>query len=257
MQRYRLIIEYEGTNFSGWQAQENVPTIQARIEAAILQFSGQEVKLHVAGRTDAGVHARGQVAHVDMEPFSKPMDGFEIAKAINAHLRPDPIAVLIAEPVSEEFHARFAAKNKLYQYRIINRGALLGLEQGKAWHVKKPLNVTAMHEAAQHLLGHHDFTTFRDSQCQANTPMRTLDRCDVSEQSYDVAGGREIFIEVEGQSFLHHMVRNIAGTLVLVGEGKWQPDDVKAALEECDRTKGGPTAPAEGLYLMRIDYPDT
>lgn len=254
MTRWKLTIEYNGGDYVGWQRQNNGPSIQQSIEEAIQGFSGQEVTLHVAGRTDAGVHARGQVAHVDLDDFSKPMDGFEVAKAINAYLRPQPISVLKAEIVDEEFHARYTAKNKLYTYRIINRPSLLGLDSGLAYQVKRPLDVAAMGEAGTALLGHHDFTTFRDSNCQAKSPMRTLDRLEFETCDYDTCGGLEILMHVEAQSFLHHQVRNIIGTLLLVGEGKWTKADVAAALAAKDRTRGGPTAPAEGLYLVRIDY---
>ncbi len=259
LQRWKLTIEYCGTDYYGWQRQEAVPSIQQAIEEAIPEFSGQVLRIHAAGRTDAGVHARGQVAHVDFAPFKKPMEGFEIAKAINAFLRPQPISIVSAEPVAgageeDEFHARYSATNKLYHYRIINRRALLGLDQGRAWHFKRPLGADAMHEAAQILVGQHDFSTFRDAQCQANSPIKTLDRLDVTTHEYDAQGGTEILIAAEGRSFLHHQVRNMVGTLVLVGEGKWSVQDFKAALEAKDRTKGGVTAPADGLYLMRVDY---
>lgn len=254
LSRYKLIIEYGGEGFSGWQRQENVSSVQQTIEEAIEKFSGQRVTLHAAGRTDAGVHACGQVAHVDLAPFSKPMSGFEIAKAINAHLRPRPVAVLRVEQAAPDFHARFMAVNKLYIYRILNRSAYPVIGAGRLWHVKRPLDVPAMREAARCLIGHHDFTTFRDSHCQAKNPMRTLDRLEISERSCDPADGREIVIEVEARSFLHHQVRNMVGTLALVGEGRWTPQDVRAALEAKDRTKGGPTAPPEGLYLARVDY---
>ena len=253
MTRYKLTIEYKGSDYAGWQRQPDVPSIQAAIETAITAFCGQEVTLTVAGRTDGGVHARGQIAHVDFEEFKKPMEPFEIAKAINAHLRPQPISILDVEIVHDEFNARFDATNKLYVYRIINRQAFLTFDKGLAWHVKRPLDVDAMREATQYLLGHHDFTTFRDSECQAKNPVRTLDRLDV--QSFQTAkGAQEILIEAEAMSFLHHMVRNIVGTLSLVGEGKWKPEDITTALQAKDRTKGGPTAPADGLYLVRIDY---
>lgn len=251
--RYRFTIEYKGTDYYGWQRQIDLPTIQGEIEKAIHAFCGQTIDLTVAGRTDSGVHARGQIAHGDFEDFKTPMQPFEITKAINAHLRPQPIQILKCEPVDEDFHARFGAKNKLYVYRIINRQAFLTLDQGLAWHIRRPLDTAAMHDAAQALLGQHDFTTFRDSECQAKNPVRTLDRVDV--QSFQTTEGTtEILIEVEAMSFLHHMVRNIAGTLTLVGEGKWNTDDLRAALDSKDRCKGGPTAPAEGLYMVRIDY---
>lgn len=255
-QRYKFTIEYDGTDYAGWQRQEgDLLTVQGEIEKAIEKFSGQQVTLQAAGRTDAGVHAKAQVAHGDFEDFTKPMDPFEVAKAINAHLRPQKISIIGAATVDDEFHARFAAKNKLYTYRILVRPAFPALEQGLVWHIKKPLDADKMHEAAQVLIGHHDFSSFRDSQCQSKNPMRTLDRLDVRVRDYDQCGGQEILIVAEGQSFLHHMVRNLAGTLALVGEGKWTKEDLKAALEAKDRTKAGPTAPAAGLCLTRIDYP--
>lgn len=256
MQRYKLTIEYNGQPFAGWQRQVDVPSVQQALEEAIHGFCQQEVTIHAAGRTDAGVHAKGQVVHVDLAPFTKPMEPFEIAKAINAHLRAHPVAVVDVEPVDEEFHARFSAKNKLYRYRILNRPAPPVLEAGLVWHVKRPaLDARAMHEAAQCLLGHHDFTSFRDSQCQAKSPMRTLDRLDVTARPCE-SGGTEITIEAEAQSFLHHQVRNMVGSLVLIGEGKWSKADLEKALAAKDRTASGPTAPAEGLYLVRIDYED-
>ena len=256
MTHYKLTIEYKGTDFAGWQRQIDVPSIQQSIEESIFKFSGQEVTIQGAGRTDAGVHACGQVAHVDLEAFSKPMNGFEICKALNAYLRPTSISIIKCEIVPDDFHARFSAKNKLYRYRLINRSAFLTWDKDLAWHYKRPLNIMAMNEGAQYLLGQHDFTTFRDSQCQANSPVKTLDRLDITARDYDGTGGMEITIETEALSFLHHQVRNIVGTLVLVGEGKWKPENMKTALEACDRTKGGVTAPADGLYLVRIDYDD-
>ncbi|MCB1839480.1 MAG: tRNA pseudouridine(38-40) synthase TruA [Alphaproteobacteria bacterium] len=252
--RWKLTIEYHGADYCGWQRQDDVPTVQNAIEQAILVFSGQTVTLHVAGRTDAGVHARGQVAHVDLEDFSKPMQPFEVAKAINAHLRPQLISILLAEPVAGDFEARYHAKGKHYRYKVINRYPFLALDRGLAWQVKKPLDLEAMREGAAVLIGHHDFSTFRDAECQAASPEKTLDSIEISAKEYDESGGREILFDFRGRSFLHHMVRNIVGTLSLVGEGKWQPADVKTALEARDRTKGGPTAPACGLYLMRVEY---
>ena len=253
MTRYKLTIEYKGTDYCGWQKQPDAETIQGAVETAINGFCGQDVTITVAGRTDAGVHARGQIAHVDLDDFKKTMQPFEIAKAINAHLLPQPISILNVEIVPKDFHARFSATNKLYVYRIINRQAFLTFDKGLAWHVKRPLDTDVMREAAQYLLGHHDFTTFRDSECQAKHPRRTLDRLDI--QAFQtVEGTQEILIETEAQSFLHHMVRNMVGTLALVGEGKWKPADVKTALDAKDRKAGGPTAPPDGLYLVRIDY---
>lgn len=249
MTRWKLTIEYHGEDYSGWQYQDHAPSVQGKIEQAIKSFCQQDIRIYVAGRTDAGVHAKGQVAHFELDYGDRSLSAYELAKAINAHLRKERIAILKAEEVDEKFHARFSATNKLYIYKIINRLAPPALERGLAWHVHRPLNAEAMHEAAQVLLGHHDFTTFRDSQCQAKTPMKTLDRLDV------IRNDDVISFEVEGRSFLHHQVRNMVGTLALVGEGKWTAADLKAALEAKDRTKGGITAPAEGLYLVRIDYP--
>ena len=248
MTRWKLTIEYHGGPYAGWQAQDGPPTVQGAIETAIKKFCQQDIRIHAAGRTDTGVHARGQVAHFDLDYGSRKLTGFDLAKAINAHLKPQPVVVLSAEETDPEFHARFMAKNKLYRYRIINRSMPLGIDQGHAWHVWKPLDDRAMHDAAQLLLGQHDFTTFRDSECQAKTPMRTLDRLDITRD------GDDVYMEAEARSFLHHQVRNMIGTLVMVGEGKWTKAHLKAAFEARDRTKGGITAPPDGLTLVRIDY---
>lgn len=252
--RYKITVEYNGRDHAGWQRQSEVPSIQQKIEQAIKSFSNQDVPICVAGRTDAGVHAHAQVFHVDLAPFSKLMTNYAILKAINAYLYPNLISIIDVHEVDKDFHARFSATNKLYQYRIVNRSGALAIEEGLCWHIGKELDVKKMNEAARYLLGHHDFSTFRASECQANSPMRTLDRLEVREKAYDTCGGREIIIESEARSFLHHQVRNFAGTLSLVGLGKWTPEDVKIALEDKDRTKGGPTAPACGLYLLRVDY---
>jgi tRNA pseudouridine38-40 synthase len=255
MTRWKLTIEYQGTDFAGWQRQQpHIPTVQQSIEQAITNFCQQSITLHVAGRTDAGVHARGQVAHFDLDYGGRPLNGHDLAKALNAHLRPQAISIIQADPVSTDFHARFSAINKLYVYRIINRFAPPVYNGDFAWHFHRRLDVVSMQQAVRHLLGKHDFTTFRDTDCQAKSPIKTLDRLDIQEWPYDQYGGREIILEVEGRSFLHHQVRNMVGTLVLVGEGKWQPDDVATALAAKDRTKGGPTAPPEGLTLQRVDY---
>lgn len=248
MTRWKITIEYNGAPFVGWQAQKDQLSVQTAIEDAIAKFSQEKIRIHAAGRTDAGVHATGQVAHFDLH---RPMRAYDLAKAINAYLIPLPVAILKAEEVAPDFHARFMALNKLYRYKIINRRAPLGIDAGFAWHCKKELDTGAMHEAAQVLVGVHDYTTFRDTACQAKSPIRSIDRFDV------VRDGEAITIEVEGKSFLHHQVRNMVGTLSHVGEGKWTPADVKAALEARHRTKGGVTCPPEGLYLARIDYPDT
>lgn len=255
MTRWILTIEYHGGGFSGWQRQEaGIPSVQQAVEDAIYAFCQKRVTLYVAGRTDAGVHARGQVTHFDLDYGERPLSGADLAKAINAHLRPQLVAVIDAREGSADFHARFSAKNKLYTYRIINRPAPLTVDHGRAWHIRRELDVHAMQKAARHLLGQHDFSTFRDSQCQAKSPVKTLDTFEIETVGYDRFGGREILMHVQGRSFLHHQVRNMAGTLSLVGDGKWAPEDVKTALDARDRTKGGPTAPAEGLYLVRVDY---
>lgn len=248
MTRWKLIIEYHGGPYAGWQAQDGQPTVQGAIEAAIKKFCQQDIRIHAAGRTDTGVHARGQVAHFDLDYGTRKLTGFDLAKAINAHLKPQPVVVLSAEEADPDFHARFMAKNKLYRYRILNRSMPLGIDQGRAWHVWKPLDERAMHDAAQLLLGQHDFTTFRDSECQAKTPVRTLDRLDITRD------GDNVYMEAEARSFLHHQVRNMIGTLAMVGEGKWTKADLKTAFEARDRTKGGITAPPDGLTLVRIDY---
>lgn len=252
--RWKLTIEYNGTPFSGWQRQDNVPSVQQAVEEAIEKFCQQEISIYSAGRTDAGVHAWGQVAHFDLDYGDRPLTGFDLAKALNAHLRPQPVSILAAEDVDHDFHARFDAQNKRYCYRILSRSAPPVLEKNRLWHFKYGLNVKAMRKAAEHLLGHHDFSTFRDSQCQAKSPMRTLDLLEIKERAYDHIGGIEVRVIAEAKSFLHHQVRNMAGTLALVGQGKWEPADVKKALEAKSRPAGGPTAPAHGLYLVKIDY---
>lgn len=257
MQRWKLTIEYCGAPYSGWQRQESgILSVQQAVEDAIDAFCQQRLTIHVAGRTDAGVHARGQVAHFDLDYGDRALDGYALVMALNAHLKMQghAVAVVAAEVVPDDFHARFSAVNKLYTYRIINRIAPLALESGLAWHIRRPLDVAAMQEAASRLIGKHDFTTFRDSECQAKSPEKTVDRLHFDVLPYDAHGGREIRFHAEARSFLHHQVRNMIGTLVLVGEGKWTPDDVSRALAARDRTKGGPTAPPDGLYLMRVDY---
>lgn len=251
MARWKITIEYKGTDYSGWQRQDKAPSIQQSIEEAITKFCQQEIVIQAAGRTDAGVHAKAQIAHFDLD---RDIGTFELTKALNAHLRPQTISIIKTEIVEAEFHARFHAKNKLYHYRIINRSPFLTYDKDLAWHVKHRLDVDAMQDAAQVFVGTHDFTTFRDTNCQAKSPVKTLDRLDVSVRDYDGVGGREIIIAAESRSFLHHQVRNMAGTLKMVGEGKWTKADVVSALAAKDRTKGGPTAASEGLYLVRVDY---
>jgi len=245
MTRYRVTLEYDGAGFVGWQRQENGPSIQAALEDAIAGFCGERVTVHGAGRTDAGVHALGQVAHFDL---SKATDAATVREALNAHLRPAPIAVLEAAEADPEFHARFDAVERRYRYRILNRRAPPTLSRGKAWHIAAPLDAAAMHEAARALVGRHDFSSFRAAECQAKSPVKTLDELAVRRD------GEEIQIEARARSFLHHQVRNIAGTLKLVGGGKWSRADVEAALAARDRAAAGPTAPPEGLYLVGVGY---
>jgi len=243
--RWKLTIEYDGGGLVGWQRQDNGPSVQAALETAIHRFCGETATVHGAGRTDAGVHALGQVAHADIH---KETDADTVRDALNAHLRPDPIAVLNAEAVDDEFHARFSATGRAYLYRIANRRPPLTLEAGRAWHVTPPLDADAMHHAAQALIGRHDFTSFRASLCQANSPVKTLSALDVSRD------GDMVLIRARARSFLHHQVRNIAGTLMLVGIGKWGRADVEAALAARDRAAAGQTAPAHGLYLSEVFY---
>ena len=245
MPRYKLTIEYDGAPFSGWQTQENAPSVQGTLTRAIAAFCGETVLVQGAGRTDAGVHARGQIAHIDL---TKEWDTDIVRDALTAQLRPHPIAVLAAERVADDFDARFSARARHYIYRIINRRADLALDRGRAFRVPKRLDAARMHAAAQRLVGKHDFTTFRATECQAKSPVKTLDRLDVTRD------GDEVRIHASARSFLHHQVRSIAGSLVFVGEGKWTPDDLAAALAARDRTACGQVVPPDGLYLMRVDY---
>jgi tRNA pseudouridine38-40 synthase len=245
MPRYKLTIEYDGAPFCGWQLQATLPSVQGALEAAAKAMAGVDVRVHGAGRTDAGVHALGQVAHVDIEknfPADRLRDG------LNAHLRPNPIAVLEAEIVPETFEARFSAIKRHYRYRIVNTRANLALDVGRAWRIPRRLNVAAMHEAAQRLVGKHDFTTFRDTECQAKSPEKTLDQLDV------LSDGRDVTIITSARSFLHSQVRSMVGSLVWVGEGRWTADDLSAALAARNRAACGIVAPPEGLYLVRVDY---
>jgi tRNA pseudouridine38-40 synthase len=245
MARFKLTLEYDGGAFFGWQRLAEGPSVQGCLEAAAFKLCGERVEAVGAGRTDAGVHALGQVAHVDIEKEFTPD---RLRDALDAHLRPEPVAVLEASLAAPDFHARFDATNRVYRYRICNRRADLALDRGRAWRIGGPLDAAAMHEAAQLLLGNHDFTTFRDSQCQAKSPVKTLDRCDVTRR------GAEVEIWCEARSFLHRQVRSIVGTLAEVGLGNWTAQDVAGALAAADRARCGPVAPAEGLYLARVDY---
>lgn len=246
MPRYRLTLEYDGTPFAGWQRQENGPSVQAALEDAVFKLSAERVTVTGAGRTDSGVHALGQVAHFDL---NKEFPADTVRDALNAHLRPSPVSVIEALAVGEDFHARFSALARHYEYRILSRRAPPALDRARVWHVARVLDVETMQAAAQQLIGKHDFTTFRSIQCQANSPLKTLDRLDVSRS------GNEIVVYARARSFLHNQVRSMVGSLRLVGEGKWSVTDMKRALEARDRAACGPVAPPEGLYLVRVDYP--
>jgi tRNA pseudouridine38-40 synthase len=248
MPRYKLTIEYDGTPFCGWQRQADKPSVQEVLERACAQFAGLDnarLPVQCSGRTDAGVHAYGQVVHVD---FPQSRDPYNIVQGLNVIMLPNPVVVVCAEAVEDSFHARFDSKERHYEYRIINRPAMLALERDRAWHVHTPLDVARMNEGAQHLLGHHDFTSFRASGCQSKSPEKSLDILQVTRD------GERVYITAKSRSFLHHQVRNMVGTLMYVGNGKWDPDDVKRALYARDRRAAGPTAPAHGLYFMGVTY---
>lgn len=245
MTRFRITLEYDGSAFVGWQRQDNGPSVQQALEEAIHKFCGEAVDTCAAGRTDAGVHALGQVVHFDIAREATPDT---IRDALNFHLKPAPVAVLDAAAAAADFHARFSAKARVYLYRIANRRAPLAVDRGRAWLVWARLDAAAMHEAAQLLVGHHDFTSFRASLCQAPSPVKTLDVLDVAR------AGDEVRITARARSFLHHQVRNMVGTLKLVGECRWTKNDVADALAARDRTAAGPTAPADGLYLTEVRY---
>jgi tRNA pseudouridine38-40 synthase len=245
MPRYKLTLEYDGAPFVGWQRQANGLSVQQALEEAIFAASGEEVVANGAGRTDAGVHATGQVAHIDL---AKNWSSFRLSEALNALLAPQPIAVVAAEQVADDFDARFSATMRHYLYRIVNRRAPLGLERGRAWRVKRKLDLDAMCEGAALLIGRHDFSTFRDSQCQAASPIKTLARFEV-ERDDDM-----ILMRLSARSFLHRQVRSMVGSLEHVGAGKWSVGDLKDALEARDRTRCGQVAPADGLYLTKVEY---
>ena len=245
MPRYKLTVEYDGRPFAGWQIQADQLTVQGLLTSAVEALSGDKTLVQGAGRTDAGVHARAQVAHVDL---TKEWDTDTIRDALNAHLRPHPIAILAAERAADDFNARTSAIRRHYLYRIINRRADLTLEAGRAWRVPRPLDAAAMHKAAQRLIGKHDFTTFRSTECQAKSPVKTLDILKVERS------GEDVYVTAVARSFLHNQVRSMVGSLVLVGEGKWSPDDLAKALDARDRAACGPVAPPDGLYLMKVEY---
>ena len=245
MPRYKLTIEYDGRPFVGWQIQDNGLSVQGVLATAAEAFCGEKVSISGAGRTDAGVHALGQVGHVDL---TKDWDVETVRDALNAHLRPHPVAIISAEKVEPTFDARFSAVRRHYLYRIINRRADLTFELGRAWRIAKPLNSAAMHTAAQRLVGQHDFTTFRNVECQAKSPVKTLDQLDVHRIKDD------IHVTASARSFLHTQVRSMVGAVVLAGEGKWTPDNISRALEKRDRAACAPVAPPDGLYLTKVDY---
>jgi tRNA pseudouridine38-40 synthase len=247
MPRYKLTIEYDGSGLVGWQRQANGLSVQEILEIAAERFCGRKLIVHGAGRTDAGVHALAQAAHIDL-PKEWPTD--VIRNALNQHVKPHAVSVIMVEPVADHFDARRSARGRAYRYRILNRRAPAAVERGRVWHVGVPLDVEGMQQGAALLLGKHDFTSFRDSECQANSPVKTLDKLAVTRQ------GDEVQIEARARSFLHHQVRNMVGTLKLVGAGKWRAQRVGEALEARDRRAGGPTAPPEGLYLVEVVYPE-
>lgn len=245
MPRYKLTIEYDGTPFVGWQVQDNGLSVAGAIEVAVEKFTGERAALYGAGRTDAGVHAFAQVAHIDLV---KEWETDTVRDALNAQLRPNPVAILKAERVADDFHARFSATARHYLYRIVNRRADLALENDRVWKIARLLDAGRMQEAAQYLTGQHDFTTFRSTECQANSPVKTLDRLDVARE------GDEIRVTASARSFLHHQVRSMVGSLAQVGEGRWSAEDLEKALKAKSRSACGPVAPAAGLYLVRVDY---
>lgn len=247
MTRFRLTVEFDGRPFMGWQRQSHGPSVQQAIEEAVTAITGESPPVHAAGRTDAGVHARAMVAHVDVD---RPIAAFRLGEALNAHLRPAPVSILAVKEVADDWHARFSCIGRRYIYRIVNRRAPLTFERGLAWQLANPLDDHAMHVAAQALVGRHDFTTFRSAHCQAESPVKTLDRLDVRR------AGDAIEIEAAARSFLHHQVRSMVGCLALVGQGRWSHDDMADALEAADRSRLGLNAPPDGLYFVEAVYPD-
>lgn len=245
MNRFKLTIEFVGSDYHGWQMQVGDPSIQAELEKATFKFCQTQCRFHAAGRTDAGVHAKGMVVHVDIP---RDVEAYKVMDALNFHLKDIPISVIASEKVDENFHARFSAKKRYYRYHIINRRAKLSLQSGLAWHIKVNLDVDAMHDAAQILVGSHDFTTFRSIKCQSKSPVKTLERLDVSRD------GENIYVDTSAISYLHHQVRSMVGCLYFVGQGKWTKEDLKTALLAADRTALGFNAPPDGLYFMRVDY---
>jgi tRNA pseudouridine38-40 synthase len=250
MPRYALLIDYDGGPFNGWQRQEGgQPTVQAALETALGQLEPGGVTVTGAGRTDSGVHATGQVAHVDL---ARPWDPYRLTQALNAHLRPAPVVALQAAIVPDDFHARFSARERRYLFRIVSRKSPLTHDAGNAWQIRNSLDLAAMREGAAHLIGKHDFTTFRSTWCQAASPVKTLDEITITEAPYP--GGCEIRLQLRARSFLHNQVRSIVGTLEKVGAGHWAPEDVDTALAARDRAACGPVCPPQGLYLTQVRY---
>lgn len=245
MTRFALTVEYDGRPFMGWQRQDHGPSVQQAIEEAAFAITGEHAGVHAAGRTDAGVHALAMRAHVDI---AKPLTPFRLMEALNARLRPAPVAILACEAVADDWHARFSCVARHYEYRIVQRRAPLTWEQGLAWRIPGDLDAAAMHAAAQRLVGRHDFTTFRSAHCQADSPLRTLDRLDVARS------GDRITVRASARSFLHHQVRSMVGCLALVGQGRWSADDLRAALDARDRAALGLNAPSDGLFFVGADY---
>jgi len=244
-------IEYDGAPFSGWQRQPNQPTVQGAIERAMQALEPAYNLIQAAGRTDAGVHATGQVAHCDLV---KDWEPFRLTEALNYHLKPLPISILEVVKVSDDFHARFSARERRYLYRLVNRRAPLIHQIGNVWHVKHLLDGAAMQDGADRLLGTHDFTTFRSTACQAQSPVKSID--EVRVERIEIPYGQEFHIHVRARSFLHNQVRSIVGSIERVGSGNWTPDDMTAALEAKDRTACGPVSPPQGLYLTHVHYPE-
>lgn len=246
MPRYRITVEYDGGPFCGWQMQDNGPSVQAALVEALEKLTGERTQVFGAGRTDAGVHALGQVAHFDL-PTDWKVD--KIRDGLNFHLKPAPVAVLEAAETDADFHARFSAVSRHYLYKMIARRSPLTVDRGRAWRITKPLDTAAMHAAGQVLIGTHDFTTFRSAHCQAQSPVKSIDVVSVTEIDGVIA------LKVSARSFLHNQVRSIAGSLKMVGEGAWSVEDMRTALDAADRNRCGPVAPPDGLYLVAVDYP--
>jgi tRNA pseudouridine38-40 synthase len=244
--RWRLAIEYDGGPFMGWQRQDHGPSVQQTLEEALAKMTGEQAGFTAAGRTDAGVHARAMAAHVDV---AKPLTAHRLREGLNALVRPHSVSVLAVEPVADDWHARFSCVGRRYLYRILSRRAPPALDAGRVWHIPVALDVEAMREGAAHLVGRHDFTTFRSAQCQSDSPVKTLDKLEVSRV------GEEIHVSAAARSFLHHQVRSMVGCLAMVGRGQWRPHDMRKALEARDRSALGFNAPPHGLYFVEAIYP--